>query len=500
MRLTAIRNEILNHIRMSSNMKLIVLSYAIALCCLGDFNGHCRTCVGQERTTVNFELDAKNVLNQHADKVGIWVNSNVDHNDDRFVEVLRSLKVRSIRYGWQFGLFDESDLSSQIHSPRDQKTQGYLANQNGRMRENFGPVGVNQILEEIDATGFAVLSTDGINYVGKDDALVATMSRDARMTAYASRSVKWASWATKTRFEFFEIGNENDMTGGKDQSGSVEPWKASEYAKVARLYLDEIKRVNPVAKCGINGGLLDAQKSDQWFRDIVAADPKLADDLDFIVAHKYEFWLDLKTWQAHADWDFGRLGVEYRNTIAACFPKLPVQVTELGSWKPGENTPHYRSVLATEMLGNVRMDKSVEHVQFWPTRWGNEGGVLQPTCDELSGMGLGLAAYTRFCESTMFANQVIGSVRCFAAKGDSKAAVWLINHGNTPQEVNVTIKDIAVDEDNKIWRLESASGSPTANDTLLRECGSLETQETDRGLHFKINAAPVSATIVRFGH
>jgi hypothetical protein len=481
-------------------MKSIVLSSVLAFCFLSDFRDGCRTCAGQERTSISFELDAKNVLNQHADKVGIWVNSNVDHNDDRFIEALRNLNVRSIRYGWQFGLFDENDLSSQIHSPRDQKSQGYLASQNGRMKENFGPGGVNQMLEKIDATGFAVLSTDGINYIGKEDAAVAAMSRDARIAAYVRSSVKWASWATKNRFQFFEIGNENDMTGGKDQSGGVQPWKAPEYAQVAWRYLDEVKRVNPAAKCGINGGLLDAQKSDQWFRDIVAADPKLADDLDFIVAHKYEFWLDLKAWQAHADWDYGRLGVDYRNTIAACFPKLPVQVTELGSWKPGENTPHYRSVLATEMLGNVRMDKSVEHVQFWPTCWGNEGGVFQPTSDELSGMGLGMAAYTRFCESTMFANQVIGSVRCFAAKGDSKATLWLINHGSTPQEVNVTINDIAVDQENKVWRLESASGSPTANDTLLQECGSLETQETDRGLQFKIKAAPVSATIVRFEH
>jgi hypothetical protein len=457
--------------------------------------------IAQEQPVCEFELDSEKVLNRDADKVGIWVNSNTDRLDESYVDTLRSLKIRSIRYGWQFGLFDPKELSSLIHSPRDTKTQGYLATDSGRMIENFGPRGVEDLLQSIDAVGFAVLSTDGINYIGTEDTRIALMSRDARIEAYSNQSAEWASWANKTRFRYFEIGNENDLTGGGDQAGGVEPWKASEYAQVARRYLKEIKRTDPNAKCGINGGLLDADKSEQWFREMVATDPMLADDLDFVVAHKYEFWLDLKVWREHADWDFGRLGIDYRNTHASCFPRLPVQVTELGSWKPGENTPHYRSVLATEMLGNVRMEMAVEHVQFWPTRWASEGGVLQQNSNELSGMGLGLAAYTRFGEPTMFANQVSRSIRCFAAKGKSSASVWLINHSDREQVVNVTIKNLDIDprSGNNLWRLESQSGDPMATDTQLRRVGSVEATQTKDELSFSVVTTPCSATIIQFG-
>jgi len=229
---------------------------------------------GSKQDTLDFG-DVIQIAEDAWRQVGIWVNTNVDRNDDSFDEALRSLKIRSIRYGWQFGLFDPKDLSSQIHSPRDAKSQGYLANKEGRMMENFWPGGVNETLKKIDAVGFAVLNTDGINYMGKKDSRIATMSRDARIAAYASKSIQWASWATKSRFQYFEIVNENEMTGGHDQSDGIQPWQASEYAEVARRYLDEIKRVNPKAKCDINGGLLDAVKSEKWFRDIVATDPKL---------------------------------------------------------------------------------------------------------------------------------------------------------------------------------------------------------------------------------
>lgn len=478
------------------------MNFGLRLCILvlaahSLFAGHLYS---QVPDVCNFELDCTGVLNQHADQVGIWVNTNSDRLDASYIDALKRLKIRSLRYGWQFGLFDPQDLSSQIHSPRDAKAQGYLANDKGRMNENFGPEGVSRILNEIDATGFAVLNTDGINYIGNEDPRISSMNRDARIAAYAKSATEWASWAKSNRFQYFEIGNENDLTGKNDQTGGVAPWTAAEYAKVARSYLDQIKRVSPAAKCGINGGLLDVQNSKEWFAGIVAADPQLANDLDFVVAHKYEFWLEQKVWQAHADWEFGRLGTDYRQTHATYFPNLPIHVTELGSWKPGENTPHYRAVLATEMLGNIRMDMAVQHVLFWPTRWSTEGGVLQQSSNDLTGMGLGLTAYTRFAEPTMFANQVNGSIRCFASKGKTASTVWLINHSNSLQRANVLMKNSErnLTAGNALWRLESPTGTPMANDTVLREHGSVDVRQNANDARFSVDAPACSVTIIHF--
>ncbi len=448
-----------------------------------------------------FKLDASSVLNSHSDLVGIWVNSSADHDNDTYLRSLKALRMRSLRYGWQFGIFDSQEVNSLIQSPRDPRTQGYLANEVGRMRENFGPLGVSKLLQSTNAVGFAVLNTDGINYIGNEDKQVSAMSDAERLRYYLNAAQNWASWAKETRFQFFEIGNENDMSGGNEQLGAVAPWTGKSYAKIARLYLDAIKKVHPNAKCGINGGLLDESKSREWFRDIFETDPKLATDLDFVVAHKYEFWLDYKTWAQHADWDYGRLGVDYRQNHRDYFQSLPVQVTELGSWKPGENTPHYRSVLATEMLGNVRMDGYVEHVQFWPTRWGNEGGVIEGESGRLTGMGLGLGMYTRFALPIMFHNSSSGSVRLFAARGRDAVAIWIINHEHRLQECAIQIEnapeELQLKNEARVWRLQSRSNDPHANDTEVleeRNAKVLWSQLLERS---KIQLPPTSVTVIQ---
>ena len=93
-------------------------------------------------------LDASKVLNRHADRVGIWVNTNSDHNNEALVKALRGLNVKTIRYGWQCGVLDLNDLTRQVHSPRDKNFSGYLTDGKGRMWENFGPIGVGRSDEE----------------------------------------------------------------------------------------------------------------------------------------------------------------------------------------------------------------------------------------------------------------------------------------------------------------------------------------------------------------
>jgi hypothetical protein len=457
-------------------------------------SGDC--CFGQA-----IELDASRTLNAHADQVGIWVNTNTDRNDEALANVLRGLKLKSIRYGWQCGLIDRDDLSSQVHSPRDRGFNGYLANEkSGRMWENFGPEGIVDLMKKTNTVGFAVLSTDGINYIGKSDQMIAGMTRDERIEFYAKQAAQWASWAKANPFEYFEIGNENDLSGGEHTKTAIAPWDPAEYAAVARKFLTEIKRANPEAKCGINGGLLKPELNSRWFDAIAAAEPSLATDLSFLVAHRYEMWLDETNWMKHHDWDFGRLSEDFRKSHAKHFAKLPIHVTEIGPWKSGENDPHYRALLATEMLGNIRMDSAVQHVQFWPTRWSKEGGIFNAE-SQLTPMGLGLATYTRFAQPNMFAVGYSGHVRYFAAKGDAGVTYWFVNHGKNATNISCRTNHVSLQQvdRNEVWSLESPTRKATASDTVLRKKNSVNALSSGHQLTFQIAVEPFSVTVVAFG-
>ena len=452
-----------------------------------------RQCLGQ-----TIELDAARTLNAHADQVGIWVNTNTHRNDDALVRAIRVLKLKSIRYGWQCAILDPEDMSSQVQSPRDRGFNGYLANEkNGKMWENFGPTGIVDLMNKTNTVGFAVLSTDGVNYIGNSDKRIAAMNRAQRVDFYAKQAAQWATWAKSNPFQYFEIGNENDLSGGVHVKTAIAPWDPAEYARVARTFLTEIKRVNPEAKCGINGGLLKPDQNTRWFDAIATAEPSLTTDLDFLVAHRYEMWLDEASWSAHHDWDFGRLSADYRKSHAKHFPKLPIHVTEIGPWKSGENDPHYRALLATEMLGNIRMDAAVQHVQFWPTRWNKEGGVLDAD-SQLTPMGLGLAAYTRFARPNMFAVGYIGRVRYFAAKGESGATFWFVNHAPTATNIICKTNNLSIGalDRNEVWSLESPSENAKASDTVLRKKDSVATTSDNNSLTFKVDVAPLSVTII----
>ncbi|MEL6105099.1 MAG: hypothetical protein AAFU85_03650, partial [Planctomycetota bacterium] len=444
----------------------------------------------------NLSLDASLVLNRHADQVGIWVNPIHDQNNVGLLRALRQLRLKSIRYGWQCGLFDPRDLTSQMHSPRDPDNNGHLIDGKGRMRETFGPGGVAELMDATATTGFAVVHTDGVIYNGSADQRIAKMPEESRIDAYAGRAAMWASWAKGNRFEYFEIGNENDIVSPEKTNRAFAKWSPELYARVARKFLTEIKRANPNAKCGINGGLLPADESIAWFSGIFDAEPSLADDLDFTIAHKYEMWLDYKTWLRHPDWDLGRLSKEYREIRAERFPGLPVQVTEIGPWKPGENDQHYRALLATEMLGNVRMDAAVQHAQFWPTRWYNEG-IFKGTNSQLSPMGLGLAAYTQFAHPILFANGYSGNVRYFAARGDTAATFWFVNHSEEAGSVAVAVKNLETVRAAERWSLQSPSNDPTATDTQLVRLSSPTVSPRGDDQVFQVDLAPLSVTIVQ---
>ncbi|MEL6895799.1 MAG: hypothetical protein AAFP90_06845 [Planctomycetota bacterium] len=445
------------------------------------------------------------VLNTHADQVGIWVNTNTDPPSSKLATALRQLRIRSIRYGWQFGVVDFQDLSSQQCLPNDPSLQGYLT-KDGRMAEQFGPGNVARLLSATNTVGFAVTNTDGINYFGKSDPSVNNLSRDQRIDLFAGHAERWAKWSTKNRFEYFEIGNENDLSGEGSAAQSIGPWTPESYAEVASRYADTIKKANPNAKCGINGGLKGADQTRDWFGRIATAVPTLEQKIDFLVCHKYEMGISREAWQQNAAWEFGRVGPAFRQVHGQHFSNAKIHVTEIGPWKEGENDQHYRAVLATEMLGNVRLDSAVQFVHFWPTRWGNTGGVFQPVGYELKSMGVGLAAYTRFAQPNMCCVGVKGGVRYFAAIGEKSLVIWCINHATEERKIDCEIQSLQLQlgttdkGTEKVncehWSLHSPSNSLTAADTRLERQSDLTLDVTGSTPTITIPCRPISATIV----
>lgn len=445
-------------------------------------------------------IDGDNVMNTHADQVGIWIDSRQEKLTPELIAAIRDLKLKSLRYGWQFAVFDRGDTTTQMHSPRDQAAQGFFADKNGRMFETVGPAGIAQLLKQTDTVGFAVCNTDGINYLGTSDAEIRRQSSQERLAYYSNKAKDWATWGRTNRFDHFEIGNENDLSGHGEVEGVIAPWTPEAYATVAREFVTKIKAAHPDAHCGINGGLRDVAETEDWFKAIVATEPSLVADLDFLVAHKYEFWLDFETWSQHAEWKFGRVGEEYLALRQRLCPTLPIHVTELGSWKSGENDQHYRALLAVEMLGNVYSDSAIEHVQFWPSRWTTEGGVFLPGEEcRLSPMGLGLKTYSRFAKPVMIANGAIANVRYFATRGfKTGLTLSMINHSVEPRTISWEIKNVRMGTANQQWRLSSPSGDPSADDTTLMLSDPAIAKQEGELVAAEIEVPPLSASVITF--
>ena len=453
---------------------------------------------------VRIDVATASVLNSHADQVGIWVNSIDDVARRSYAERLRSLRLRSIRYGWQFAVLDPKDLSKQRLSVDDPNLDLFFA-PGGNSRERFGPAAVGKLLGFLGASGFAVVSTDAIGYTGAADEAFGSLSPPQRKTRMASAAADWARWGRQNGFECYEIGNENDLSGEGDKADFIRPWTPERYATVASTFMTAIKGVDPNARCGINGGLRDDAATTDWFARIARAAPTLKQQTDFLVCHKYEMWLDHDTWRDHPEWDFGRVGQSFRQVRDEHFPTAAIHVTEIGPWKDGENHHHYRSLLGLEMLGNVRMDAEVKHVQFWPTRWGKDGifrPVTDPSADaqnadRLSSMGLGLAAYTRFVrdDATDVGSQ--GPIRYFASSDDRGVTVTLINHAPDPVDVRVRL-DRRIDLRNPdVWRLRSATNDPMADDTeLVSDRGDRFVAAADDGRTFEARIGGTAALII----
>ena len=459
----------------------------------------CLCGIASVQAEINLDPNAP-AINSHADEVGIWVNSNSDVYRSTLVDQLKALNVKSLRHGWAYGMMSETDPDTFYRSPCDSKVQAYIGYQNNcELKETMPLSDIAQLRADINSKGFAVVPTDLYNYTGTEDAALANMSAQEREALIVANAVRWAEWGKQNGFAYFELGNENDLPGEMVDFGVGEHWSPEAYGQLALAMAKAMREVYPAAKLGINGGWgASAAARTEWWTGIREGAPELLNYLDFVVIHKYEFGSSFDLWSKNL-WEWGRVQQDSIQSVSRLFANLPIYITEISGFQvEGGYVPHYRSVMTTEMMGNLLLDRSIEHVQVWGTRWGNDLNFVGDN-DALTALGNGMKAYTEFMQPVLFANGTDtseGSVRYFAARNNegTKATVWLVNHATEASTQTVSIAGTA----NIVAQhhLVADNNDPLSRTNRLVETQAGSVSRTANTTTVSANLAPVSVTIM----
>lgn len=445
--------------------------------------------------------------NTNADQMGIWINSNSDVYEPGYVDLLRSLNVKSIRHGWQYSVMDENNPDQFYRSPCDSDIQFYLGEEQPdgswscNLKETMPMSDIGALIHELDVPGYAILGMDGIVYTGGEDPILSGMATiEDREDFYIANAERWVQWSMDNGdvWDYYELGNENDFDNSEMKSnGKGDPWTAAAYATYALKMAKAIKAINPNAKVGINGGLhSNSSIRLSWNANMIAAEPTLNDWIDFYSYHKYEFGTNLTTWQSNL-YEYGRIEAGFLPTITNNFPGMPIHVTETSGFKAGDG--HYRNVLTVEMLGNMLLDREIEHIQQWGTRWGDILAFDQNS-QSLNPMGYAIKAYMDFAKPEMFANGKDGNIRYFASRdpGDNTMSIWMINHSSTDQVFSANIDQFASTLTPEVWTYTSPGNDPQSSESYLELAGTTDVTMNGSTGSVSVTCPGTSITILSF--
>jgi hypothetical protein len=117
-------------------------------------------------------------------------------------------------------------------------------------------------------------------------------------------------------------------------------------------------------------------------------------------------------------------------------------------------------------------------------------------------LGNSLKTYTKFMKPIMFANgtNVSKNIRYFASKNanDNSVTLWIINHASSASSISVIISNFPSQTQGDVWKLTSASDSPTASDNSLTQAGSVTAAVSGGTATFSVNINATSVTVVTF--
>jgi hypothetical protein len=445
-------------------------------------------------------ISTNNIISTNADQVGCWLNTHESSKSLEFEDLLRKIKIKSLRMGWQYTVMDSINPEIFHNSPCDPKVQSYNSGEDCILDENININETSDLLANLDIPGFVAISTDGVNYKGTADAKLASMTVNEREEFYLQNAIRWAKWAKNTKVKHFEIGNENDLPGEMVDNGVGEEWSGEEYGRFALKMAKAIKQVDPTIKCGINGGWRATELlRKKWWVDIVTAAPDINNYIDFVVVHRYAFGLTYSSWNS-STWSWGKISTDIIKDVSTLFPGKPLYVTEIGGFNNENNmVPHYRALVNIEMLAGVFLDPLVEHVQHWPDRWFNIGAIEKGS-NNLSALGNGMAAYTMFAKPLLVANGASGKITYNVTRDSSSnsLALWLINHNSFGSVVDITLEGYKPSGINEIWTLTSPGDDPKSKTNELKKIGELAYNIVNENTQFTLSLNATSATIISF--
>jgi len=403
------------------------------------------------RVEVAVSVDAKAVLKAGLPPRPIGVSENVFFSSDRHypqrkvsqVQSLKDLGGRTVR-GMEGNIGDFLIWSV---PPYEKPAIRSTAWHPGRLYfgSHFHPDGTLQKPMEFDEfleTGMKAGVTEFFYVVGIDAILIApgTWQRllpDAEKEILRAAEAQARYARSRGARMWYEIGNEVDLAEKPDKQ--LPDWEPAAYAELAKRLSAALKRGDPGAKVGVNGGF----KENRAWLDLIL--PRVASDIDFVVAHAYS--------------PTGTYGPDRVNEAIdrlaadpAVKGRWPLCLTETSSYSPGAPV---RNDLAESTRNFVRYGINlllprVTYMHFWTDHaaehradsgkcaFGPDGGLLP--------MARVLALWNEHLGDRMVKAEVdLPGIPAFAtAKADGTVNVFVANVLGLPHRFSVRLDDATI--------------------------------------------------------
>lgn len=314
------------------------------------------------------------------------------------------------------------------------------------------PMEFDEFLESGTAAGitefFYVIGIDAIQ-VEPGTWQYATLDVENAIVAAAEAQARYAK--NRGARMWFEIGNEVDLEDKPERH--LTPWSPEAYGKLVKRLSAAIKKGDPAAKVGVNGGF----KENRVWLDVIL--PQVAQDIDFLVAHAYSP-------TGTRGMDRVRDAVDHLAIDEKIKAKWPICLTESSSYNPGSAI---QNDLAESTRNFVRygvnlLAPKVTYMHFWTDHaadnradsgkcaFGPEGGLLP--------MAQVLAIWNENLGDRMVkAATDLAEIPAFATvKGDGTLNVFVANTLDIPHRFTVRLADSAIQQ-MACWVWTGSNGS-----------------------------------------
>lgn len=390
----------------------------------------CSSGWAQEKILV--KADFSSIGDEASQKVGLGVNHFSDAPE--IGDSLADLNVKCLRYATNgHVLFDSRTPEAFQVAVSDFNLWHVKGFSDGKRW--FGKLSFDDFIalcRKVNAEPCMVVAVDAIVYEGSADHVDPQTVLDS--------AVDWVRYANVTRkygVRYWEIGNENDLSG----QGKAAEWSASKYASTVVQFSKAMKAVDPTIQIGANG--MRVGNTDTWWDEVL---PIAADELDFLITHQY-------SWIASYDqWRVDPYRYDYNITDAAAAIKrhglnLPILVTEISGFNPAKKQPHsaWKAFHSFEVIGQALSHREVDSIFVWTAKWfgandmSTDVNVLTDK-NELTPLGQALKIWAQTGQVSVHECPNASGTRSWAVRGDAgQNVVYVLNKAAHAAQVTVAL-------------------------------------------------------------